>query len=36
MYSYLWDTTLEVKGDFCHDVRRILEKAGRGDDYLEI
>ena len=27
---------LEVKGDFCHDVRRILEKAGRGDDYLEI
>ena len=27
---------LEVKGDFCHSVRRILEKAGRGDDYLEI
>ena len=27
---------LEVKGDFCHDVRRILEKAGRGDDYVEI
>ncbi len=22
--------------DFCHSVRRILEKAGRGDDYLEI
>ena len=27
---------LEVKGDFCHSVRGILEKAGRGDDYLEI
>ena len=27
---------LEVKGDFCHSVRRILEEAGRGDDYLEI
>ena len=27
---------LEVKGDFCHDVRGILEKAGRADDYLEI
>ena len=27
---------LEVKGDFCHDVRGIIEKAGRGGDYLEI
>ncbi len=27
---------LEVKGDFCHRVRRILEDAGRGGDYLEI
>jgi len=27
---------LEVKGDFCHAVRRILDEAGRGDDYLEI
>ena len=27
---------LEVKGDFCHAVRRILKEAGRGDDYLEI
>ena len=27
---------LEVKGDFCHDVRSILDNAGRGDDYLEI
>ena len=27
---------LEVKGDFCHDVRGILEEAGRADDYLEI
>ena len=27
---------LEVKGDFCHQVRGILEDAGRGDDYVEI
>ena len=27
---------LEVKGDFCHAVRRILEEAGRGEDYVEI
>ena len=27
---------LEVKGDFCHGVRRILEEAGRGEDYIEI
>ena len=27
---------LEVKGDFCHQVRGILEDAARGDDYLEI
>ena len=27
---------LEVKGDFCHSVRHILEGAGRGDDYVEI
>ena len=27
---------LEVKGDFCHSVRKILEEAGRGDDYVEI
>ena len=27
---------LEVKGDFCHDIRSILDKAGRGGDYLEI
>ena len=27
---------LEVKGDFCHDIRSILDGAGRGDDYLEI
>ena len=27
---------LEVKGDFCHQVRDILETAGRGEDYLEI
>ena len=27
---------LEVKGDFCHQVRAILKDAGRGGDYLEI
>ncbi len=27
---------LEVKGDFCHQVRRMLEDVGRADDYLEI
>ena len=27
---------LEVKGDFCHDIRSILDEAGRGDDYLEL
>ena len=27
---------LEVKGDFCHDIRSILDDAGRGDDYLEL
>jgi hypothetical protein len=27
---------LEVKGDFCHKVKTILEKHGRGSDYLEI
>ncbi|MDE2878691.1 type IV secretion system DNA-binding domain-containing protein [Candidatus Palauibacter soopunensis] len=27
---------LEVKGDFCHQVRSILSEAGREDDYLEI
>ncbi len=27
---------LEVKGDFCHQVRGILDDAGRAGDYLEI
>jgi len=27
---------LEVKGDFCHKVRALLEKHGRGDDYVEV
>ena len=27
---------LEVKGDFCHQVRGILDDAGRGEDYLEL
>jgi hypothetical protein len=27
---------LEVKGDFCHQVKRILERAARPGDYLEI
>ena len=27
---------LEVKGDFCHSIRKILQEAGRGGDYVEI
>ena len=27
---------LEVKGDFCHDIRQILTDAGREDDYIEL
>ena len=27
---------LEVKGDFCHDIRRILADAGREEDYIEL
>ena len=27
---------LEVKGDFCHDIRADLEDAGRGEDYTEL
>ena len=27
---------LEVKGDFCHDIRADLEGAGRGGDYIEL
>ena len=27
---------LEVKGDFCRQVREMLARAGRGDDYIEI
>jgi len=27
---------LEVKGDFCHKVKKILEDCHRGDDYLEL
>src|SRR5262245_18016448 len=27
---------LEVKGDFCHQVRRILADHGREDDYVEV
>ena len=27
---------LEVKGDFCHQIDDILQRAGRADDYLEI
>ena len=27
---------LEVKGDFCHDIRADLEDAGRGGDYTEL
>jgi hypothetical protein len=27
---------LEVKGDFCHDIRRMLARHGREADYLEV
>jgi len=27
---------LEVKGDFCHKVKQILDRHGRGEDYVEI
>ena len=27
---------LEVKGDFCRKVKGILERHGRGDDYIEV
>ncbi|MDE2850544.1 MAG: TraM recognition domain-containing protein [Acidobacteriota bacterium] len=27
---------LEVKGDFCHDIRRLLADHGREDDYIEL
>ena len=27
---------LEVKGDFCHDIRQLLADNGREDDYVEI
>ncbi len=27
---------LEVKGDFCHQVRQILRELGRADDYVEL
>ena len=27
---------LEVKGDFCHDIRQIMVDAGRGQDYIEL
>ena len=27
---------LEVKGDFCHDIGRILTETGRGSDYVEL
>ena len=27
---------LEVKGDFCYDIRQILDEAGREKDYIEL
>ena len=27
---------LEVKGDFCHKLKGILERHGRGEDYIEV
>ena len=27
---------LEVKGDFCYQIRKLLDEVGRGDDYIEL
>lgn len=27
---------LEVKGDFCHQIRKVMTKYGRAEDYIEI
>ena len=27
---------LEVKGDLCHDIRRMLTELDRGGDYIEL
>ena len=27
---------LEVKGDFCHDIRRMLAELDRSEDYIEL
>ena len=27
---------LELKGDFCHDIRRMLTELGRAEDYVEL
>src|SRR5262249_21257772 len=27
---------LEVKGDFCHKIRKLLERHHRGEDYIEV
>jgi hypothetical protein len=35
-HQHVGGLVLEVKGDFCHKVRAILEAHGRPDDYVEI
>ena len=34
--SRIGGVVLEVKGDFCRKVKQILDRYGRGDDYIEI
>ena len=34
--KHIGGLVLEVKGDFCHKVRGILERHGRHEDYIEI
>ena len=30
------ELVLEVTGDFCHDIRRMLTELDRGEDYIEL
>lgn len=35
-FTRIGGLVLEVKGDFCHKVRRMLEAHGRAEDYIEV
>jgi hypothetical protein len=36
MQTKLSGLVLEVKGDFCHQIKRVMKKYGREEDYVEI